>query len=67
VVAVDISHIHQIPILYPYSTLVHTANPENVLFTMIGGEVLYERGEWPTLDTQRITARAEEMRVKLRG
>jgi 5-methylthioadenosine/S-adenosylhomocysteine deaminase len=67
IIAVDISHSHQIPTQYPYSTLVHAANQENVLFTMVGGEVLYDRGDWTTLDSERILGRANEMRAKLRG
>ncbi len=67
IIAVDISHSHQIPTLYPYSTLVHTANQENVVFTMVAGQVLYDSGRWSLLDIDRIQARAEEMRVKLRG
>jgi 5-methylthioadenosine/S-adenosylhomocysteine deaminase len=66
IIAVDISHSHQIPTLYPYSTLVHTANQENVVFTMVAGQVLYDCGRWSLLDIDRIQARAEEMRVKLR-
>ena len=54
IIAVDISHSHQIPTQYPYSTLVHTANQENVLFTMVDGEVLYDQGDWTTLDSERI-------------
>jgi 5-methylthioadenosine/S-adenosylhomocysteine deaminase len=67
IIAVDISHSHQIPTQYPYSTLVHTANQENVLFTMVDGDVLYDGGEWTTLDSERILGRAHEMRAKLRG
>jgi 5-methylthioadenosine/S-adenosylhomocysteine deaminase len=67
IIAVDISHSHQIPTLYPYSTLVHTANQENVVFTMVAGQVLYDTGRWSLLDIDRIQARAEEMRVKLRS
>jgi len=67
IIAVDLSKSHQIPTHYPYGTLVHTANQENVLWTMIGGRVLYEDREWRTLDHERIFARAEEMRVKLRA
>lgn len=66
IIAVDISHSHQIPTLYPYSTLVHTANQENVMFTMVAGQVLYDTGRWSLLDMDRIQARAEEMRDKLR-
>jgi hypothetical protein len=46
---------------------VHTANQESVLWTMIAGRVVYELRNWPTLDQDRIFARAEEMRMKLRS
>lgn len=67
IIAVDLSHTHQLPTQYPYSTLVHAANQDNVVFTMIGGRVLYDSGEWSTLDMERLKARAEELRVKLRA
>jgi 5-methylthioadenosine/S-adenosylhomocysteine deaminase len=67
IIAVDLSHSHQIPTRYPYSTLVHTANQDNVLFTMVGGRVLYENGVIATLDAQRIVALADEMRDKVRA
>lgn len=67
IIAVDLSHTHQLPTQYPYSTLVHAANQDNVVFTMIGGRVLYDSGEWSTLDVERLKARAEELRVKLRA
>ena len=41
-IAVDLSKSHQIPTHYPYSTLVHTANQENILATMVAGEIVYE-------------------------
>jgi 5-methylthioadenosine/S-adenosylhomocysteine deaminase len=67
IVAVDLSKSHQIPTHDPYSTLVHTANQESVLATMIAGEFLYENREWSQLDHERIYARAEEMRMELRS
>ncbi|HET6351602.1 MAG TPA: amidohydrolase family protein [Coriobacteriia bacterium] len=67
IVAVDLSKSHQLPTHFPYSTVVHTANPENVLCTMIGGRVVYEAREWPGIDHERIFARTEEMRDKLRS
>jgi len=67
IIAVDMSHDHQIPTQYPYSTLVHTANQENVLFTMVDGNVLFEHGEARTIDRERASRRADEMRDKLRG
>jgi len=67
IIAVDLSHTHQLPTQYPYSTLVHAANQDNVVFTMVGGRVVYDTGEWATLDVERLRARAEELRVKLRA
>jgi 5-methylthioadenosine/S-adenosylhomocysteine deaminase len=67
IVAVDLSKSHQIPTHHPYSTLVHTANQENVLATIIGGDIVYENREWSALDHERIYARAEDMRMQLRA
>ncbi len=67
IIAVDLSTSHQIPTHHPYSTLVHTANQENVLATMVAGEFIYESHSWSRLDHQRIYARAEEMRMQLRA
>jgi len=66
IIGIDLSKSHQVPTHYPYSTLVHTANQENILFTMIAGEILYENRAWTHLDPERVFARAEEMRMKLR-
>jgi 5-methylthioadenosine/S-adenosylhomocysteine deaminase len=65
-IAVDLSKSHQIPTHHPYSTLVHTANQENILATIVGGEIVYEGREWRDVDHERVFSRAEEMRVKLR-
>ncbi|MDO8886618.1 amidohydrolase family protein [Candidatus Oleimmundimicrobium sp.] len=66
-IAVDISHAHQSPVRDPYSTLVYTANQEDVVFTMVGGKVLYEGGEHLTLDKEKILAMIEPVRMKLKG
>ena len=65
IIAVDLSHSHQAPIRNPYGALVHTCNQEDVLFTMVAGRVLYDRGTYETLDAERIVARADEMRTKI--
>lgn len=67
IVAVDLSASHQIPTTDPYSALVHTANQENVTMTMVAGRIVYDGGEYLTVDSERALARAEEMRAKLRG
>ncbi|MHB9002748.1 MAG: amidohydrolase family protein [Coriobacteriia bacterium] len=65
IIAVDLSRSHQLPTQYPYSALVHSANQDNVMMTMVAGRVLFENGEWMTLDIERIRARSEELRVQL--
>jgi 5-methylthioadenosine/S-adenosylhomocysteine deaminase len=67
IIAVDLSMSHQVPTHYPYGALVHTANQENVLFTMVAGRVLYQDHQWLSLDRDRLFARAEELRMKLRA
>ncbi len=67
IVAVDLSTSHQVPTHHPYSAIVHTANQDNVLMTMVGGKVLYDGQHCHDVDPDRVAARAEEMRIKLRG
>ncbi|MFA5844948.1 MAG: amidohydrolase family protein [Coriobacteriia bacterium] len=67
IVAVDLSSSHMVPTQDPYSALVHTANQENVVMTMVDGAVLYERGEYLTVDAEAALAAAEKTRGKLRG
>ncbi len=65
IIAVDLSKSSQIPTHYPYSAIVHTANQQQVLMTMVGGKILFEDRMWTQMDKERLTARAEEMRIKL--
>jgi formylmethanofuran dehydrogenase subunit A len=67
IVAVDLSASHQVPTEDPYSALVHTANQESVVMTMVAGRVLYKDGEYLSVDSERAVARAEEIQAKLRG
>lgn len=67
VVAVDLSASHMVPTADPYSALVHTANQENVVMTMVAGRIVYDDGVTTGLDTERVLARAQEIRGKLRG
>jgi 5-methylthioadenosine/S-adenosylhomocysteine deaminase len=68
VIAVDLSSSpHVVPTADPYSALVHTANQKDVIATMVAGRMLFDRGEYLTLDKERALARAGEIRGKLRG
>lgn len=67
IVAVDLSSSHMVPTADPYSALVHTANQENVVMSMVAGETLFDEGRYLTVDADRALARAQEIRVKLRS
>lgn len=66
VIAVDLSQNHQVPTQDPAGALVHTANQEDVLMTMVDGKILYERGVFTTLDPESIGGSVERVRLKLR-
>ncbi|MDZ4655629.1 MAG: amidohydrolase [Coriobacteriia bacterium] len=66
VIAVDLSQNHQVPTQDPYGALVHTANQEDVLMTMVDGRILFEGGRFFTLDPDEISDALERVRVKLR-
>ncbi|MBE0447918.1 MAG: amidohydrolase family protein [Actinobacteria bacterium] len=66
IIAVDMSHSHQIPTRDPYSALVYTANQENVVLTMVAGRILYRNCKYTTLDEAEILKKAEPIRRKLK-
>jgi 5-methylthioadenosine/S-adenosylhomocysteine deaminase len=68
IIAVDLSSSpHMVPTADPYSALVHTANQKDVIMTMVAGRVLFDAGEYTSVDKERALARAQEARVKLRS
>jgi 5-methylthioadenosine/S-adenosylhomocysteine deaminase len=66
IIAIDLSNSNQAPTHDPNSAVVHTATQDNILMTMIGGKILYAGKHLHEVDVQRVFARAEEMRLKLR-
>ena len=66
IIAIDLSNSNQAPTHNPNSAIVHTATPDNVLMTMIGGKILFDGHHLHEVDVQRVFARTEEMRLKLR-
>ncbi len=66
VICVDLSQSHQIPAGDPYSALVYTANQDDVLMTMVGGQALYRDKDCLTLDRSEIEAESGSIRAKLR-
>jgi len=66
-IVVDLSTTHQVPTRNPHSALVHRANQENVLFTMVAGQILYNLGDFRTVDVDRVIDEVERMRTRLRA
>jgi len=68
IIAIDLSTSpHMVPTADPYSALVHAANQKDVTMTMVSGRILFDGGEYLTVDKERALARARESRVKLRS
>jgi len=64
-IAVRLDRPHAVPATDPYAALVYASRADDVLLTLCSGEVLYDNGHWPTLDTPAILAGAWQARVKL--
>lgn len=54
-VMIDLNAINNKPCFDTYSTLSYSANSSNVLMTMVDGEILYQNGEFTTLDIEKVT------------
>ncbi|MDI6693170.1 MAG: amidohydrolase family protein [Anaerosomatales bacterium] len=66
VVAVDLSRSHQVPTRDPYGAVVHTTNQDDVLLTMIDGEVVFDRGSVDAASFADLVERADRVQAKLR-
>ena len=67
IIAVDLSGSHQTPTTDPVSVVVNTCSGSDVLMTMVGGQVLYEKDRWNVgVEVARSIARVIEIRSKLR-
>lgn len=67
IIAIDLSNSHQVPTHDPTSAIVHTSSQENILMTMVNGNILYDSGHVHHVDVEHVFERVEEMRVKLRN
>lgn len=53
-VLIDLDAINNKPCYDTYSTLSYSANSSNVLLTMADGEILYQNGEFTTIDIEKV-------------
>lgn len=67
IVAIDTSNPHMIPNINPEALLVYSAQSSDVYFTMVNGKILYELGEYKTLDAEKICYEAQKAAWRLHG
>ncbi|MBR2834141.1 MAG: amidohydrolase family protein [Coriobacteriales bacterium] len=74
IVVIDLSHSNQAPTHFPTSAIVHTADRDNILLTMVGGTVVFDAsdrfGHVQTADMReirRIVGNVEKLRLRLRS
>ncbi len=67
IIALDLSSPHSIPMLDPLAALTYSMKASDVSMTMVDGRILYENGEYYTLDRERIYREARECTAFLYG
>jgi len=55
-VLLDTGSAEMFPALEPYSAAVYSAGPSSVIMTMVDGNILYEKGEFKSLDREKLKA-----------
>ena len=66
-IAVNLAGIHTLPVFSPVTAIVHSARASDVTLTMVGGEVLFEKGSLTTLDEADLKLQIERILQKLKA
>ena len=59
-VLIDTDAIHNQPLYDTYSMLSYSASSDDVLMTMVDGNILYRKGEFKTIDIEKVKAEAKQ-------
>ncbi|MBR5322055.1 MAG: amidohydrolase [Clostridia bacterium] len=62
IIMLDLDRVNNIPMFSPIYTLVYSVNSSDVCFNMVDGRVLYENGEYTTLDIDKIKHEMKTLR-----
>lgn len=62
IIMIDLDTVNNIPSFSPYYTLLYSTTSSDVCFNMVDGKVLYENGEFTTLDREKI--KSDMKRIK---
>lgn len=66
-IVIDLHRPNMQPINNITKNIVYSGSKENVKLTMVNGKILYENGEFPTLDAEKIFAEAQTVTDRLKG
>lgn len=66
-VLVDLEAPHMVPMYDPYSHLVYAARASDVVTVVIEGQVVFDHGEWKTIDLPRVYSHVRELAGQLVG
>ncbi|MBE5761574.1 MAG: amidohydrolase [Clostridiales bacterium] len=65
IILLDINNVHSYPMPDPIAHVIYSAQGSDVVLTMAAGRILYENGEYLTLDKEKIMAEAKLASQKL--
>ena len=64
-IAVELSQPHVLPVFAPTTALVYSARASDVTMTMIGGEIVFDRGRVRGINEKMLCERIERIREKI--
>ena len=67
IIALDLTKPHMVPNFDPMALAVYSAQGSDVVMTMVDGKILYENGEFLTLDADKILYEANAAARRLHG
>lgn len=59
-ILIDLDELNNIPMYDPFSSVAFSADSRDVVLTMCDGKVLFENGEFTTIDVEKLKFRAKE-------
>ncbi len=59
----DLTGLHHQPVIDPVTSLAYSASSRDVALTMVDGRILYENGEFTTLDVEKLKSEFLDMRA----
>jgi 5-methylthioadenosine/S-adenosylhomocysteine deaminase len=67
IIMIDLNRPNMQPINHPLENLVYSGSKENIAMTMIAGKILYEKGEFIGIDTEKLYAEANDRAKRIRS